>query len=148
MRHCLRWEVWTEHREQPGLPGICQRLHGEGSPLHSVSAGENLGEQREHAQHLLFQSARSAIFPLLALPRFEQHKGHVGRSGSRARRRLNVGEVAMALKYCPNGECVNFQCEIDTEATQCVMCAWHLVPGKKSSEKASENLQCGDTEAA
>jgi hypothetical protein len=40
----------------------------------------------------------------------------------------------MALKYCPNGECVNFQSEVDTEATRCVMCAWNLLVVKKSSE--------------
>ena len=42
----------------------------------------------------------------------------------------------MALKYCPNGECVNFHCEVETSITYCPMCAWkmELVPVKKQSD--------------
>jgi hypothetical protein len=54
----------------------------------------------------------------------------------------------MALKYCPNGECVNFQSDIDTEATRCPMCAWKLVLVKKNSETATEDQQRDDSQTA
>lgn len=40
----------------------------------------------------------------------------------------------MTLQYCPNGECVNFRCEVDTNNSRCVMCAWGLVPVKKQTD--------------
>ena len=54
----------------------------------------------------------------------------------------------MALQYCPNGECVNFQCEVETYETRCPMCAWDLVPIKRNSESATEDQRSGDSEAA
>lgn len=54
----------------------------------------------------------------------------------------------MALRYCPNGECVNFQYEVDTEKTRCSMCAWDLVPVKKENENSIEEQPASDSEAA
>jgi hypothetical protein len=49
----------------------------------------------------------------------------------------------VVLQYCPNGECVNFHCEVDTNSSRCVMWAWDLVPVKKqpNSERESGSTQ-------
>jgi hypothetical protein len=52
----------------------------------------------------------------------------------------------MALQYCPNGECVNFQIELQTKARTCPMCGWLFVPVKKSAE--SSNEKPGQSEVA
>jgi hypothetical protein len=41
------------------------------------------------------------------------------------------------LKCCPNGECVNFQIELETNARSCPMCGWIFVPVKKSAESTN-----------
>ena len=46
----------------------------------------------------------------------------------------------MVLKYCPNGECVNFQIEVETDRTRCPMCAWEYAPVKKQSESVPEDI--------
>jgi hypothetical protein len=35
----------------------------------------------------------------------------------------------MTLKYCLNGECVNFQIELQTNARTCPMCGWKIRSG-------------------
>ena len=45
----------------------------------------------------------------------------------------------MPLKYCPNGECVNFQVEMETNRTHCPMCAWEFQLVKKQSESVTKN---------
>ena len=45
----------------------------------------------------------------------------------------------MALKYCPNGECLNFQVEVETDRTHRPMCAWKYTPVKKQSESVPED---------
>jgi hypothetical protein len=42
------------------------------------------------------------------------------------------------LKYCPNGECVNFQIEVETSITRCPMCAWEMQAVKKQSDSATD----------
>jgi hypothetical protein len=51
------------------------------------------------------------------------------------------------LKCCPNGECVNFQIESETNVRSCPMCGWLFVPvaalrsergDKKSAESTHE----------
>jgi hypothetical protein len=42
------------------------------------------------------------------------------------------------LKYCPNGECANFQMEVETERKFCPMCAWKYAAVKKQSEAHNE----------
>jgi uncharacterized protein with PIN domain len=54
----------------------------------------------------------------------------------------------MQLKYCPNGECVNFQLEMETTASRCPMCAWELVAVKKQAEQAHDDRSKRDNEAA
>jgi hypothetical protein len=44
----------------------------------------------------------------------------------------------MALRYCPNGECVNFQLEMETNVKRCPMCAWHLVAIEQKKDVARE----------
>jgi hypothetical protein len=46
---------------------------------------------------------------------------------------------AKMLKYCPNGECVNFQLEMETGRTRCPMCAWELQSVKKQSDSVTED---------
>ena len=48
-------------------------------------------------------------------------------------------DASMALKFCPNGECVNFQIEVETDITRCRMCAWEMQPVKKQSETVKED---------
>lgn len=45
----------------------------------------------------------------------------------------------MSLKYCPNGECVNFQIEVEPDVTRCRMWAWEMPPVKKQSETMKED---------
>ena len=45
----------------------------------------------------------------------------------------------MILKFCPNGECVNFQVEMETNVTRCPMCAWHLVAIEQKKDAARES---------
>lgn len=49
--------------------------------------------------------------------------------------------ILFPVKYCPNGECVNFQIEIETNVRSCPMCGWLFVPvaaDKKSAESTNE----------
>jgi uncharacterized Zn finger protein (UPF0148 family) len=43
----------------------------------------------------------------------------------------------MATKWCPNGECVNFQQAVETSIVYCPMCAWmmEIVQVKKQSDR-------------
>ena len=54
-------------------------------------------------------------------------------------------EPSMTLKYCPNGECVNFQVEVETTVTP--MWAWDLTAVKQKCEvePPTENSQAGLT---
>jgi hypothetical protein len=57
--------------------------------------------------------------------------------------------ILIRVKYCPNGECVNFQIEIETNVRSCPMCDWLFVPvaaDKKSAE--STNGKPGQSEVA
>ena len=47
----------------------------------------------------------------------------------------------MTPKFCPNGECVNFQIETETDRTRCPMCGWIFVPvaaDKKGAESTND----------
>jgi hypothetical protein len=52
----------------------------------------------------------------------------------------------MTLKSWPNGECVDFQIELQTNAMTCPMCGWISIPVKKSAESA--NGKPGQSEVA
>jgi len=54
----------------------------------------------------------------------------------------------VALQYCPNGECVNFLCEVDTSKSRSVMCAWELVQVKKQTDAEREPQSSQKNEAA
>jgi len=54
----------------------------------------------------------------------------------------------MALQYCPNGECVNFRCEVDTNSSRRVMRAWELVPVKKQADSGRDGCSTQEDEAA
>jgi hypothetical protein len=43
------------------------------------------------------------------------------------------------LKYCPNGECVNFQIEMETNVRSCPMCGWLFVPVAAADKKSAES---------
>ena len=45
----------------------------------------------------------------------------------------------MTLKFCPNGECINFQCEVETGINRCPMCGWDMQLVKKQSESMKED---------
>jgi hypothetical protein len=45
------------------------------------------------------------------------------------------------VKYCPNGECVNFQIELETNVRTCPMCGWIFAPVKKSVESTNEKAE-------
>ena len=47
----------------------------------------------------------------------------------------------MALQYCLNGECVNFQIEVETDRTRCPMCAWEMQLIKKHSDSGFAYLE-------
>jgi hypothetical protein len=45
------------------------------------------------------------------------------------------------IKYCPNGECLNFEIEVKSERVRCPICAWeYAVEKKKQSESATEDM--------
>ena len=54
----------------------------------------------------------------------------------------------VALQYCPNGECVNFRCEVDTNSLRCVMCAWGLVLVKKHADRGCDHGLTQNDQAA
>jgi hypothetical protein len=55
-------------------------------------------------------------------------------------------DIVNTVKYCPNGECVNFQIELRTNARTCPMCGWLFVLVKKSAE--STQKEPGQSEVA
>jgi hypothetical protein len=55
-------------------------------------------------------------------------------------------DIVNTVKYCPNGECVNFQIELQTNARTCPMCGWIFVLVKKSAE--STKKEPGQSEVA
>jgi hypothetical protein len=52
------------------------------------------------------------------------------------------------LKYCPNGECVNFHCEVETSIIWCPMCAWEMQVVKKQSDSVNQDAPNRDARTA
>src|ERR1700756_5643796 len=46
--------------------------------------------------------------------------------------------LMVALKYCPNGECVAFQCEVETSIGRCRLCGWEMQLVEKHSDSVRE----------
>ena len=59
-----------------------------------------------------------------------------------------VLNCSMTLKCCPNAECVNFQCEVETSITPCRMCAWEMQLVRKQSDSAKEDGRNRETKTA
>ena len=49
-----------------------------------------------------------------------------------------ITEKTMTMKRCPNGECLNFGHEFDTEQRYCLMCAWELA----IAEQTADSVKC------
>jgi hypothetical protein len=54
------------------------------------------------------------------------------------RQRSENLNLMLALKYCPNGECVSFQCEVETSIARCRLCGWEMQLVKQQSDSAKE----------
>jgi hypothetical protein len=71
-----------------------------------------------------------------------EHGGKNDRDWHRVGRRYSV---CMLLKYCPNGECANFQCKVETSIARCRLCGWEMQLVKKQSDRVTDDASSRKT---
>jgi hypothetical protein len=78
----------------------------------------------------------------------KSHERPQSGSSQRTPTGLESLNLMVALKYCPNGECVTFQCEVETSIARCRLCGWEMQLVKKQSESVEEDARNHDTKTA